>query len=63
MSDIDTFEDFKTCHCVSHDCSNCPARNTGTGALKEIYDQHKMREGWRGVETNADQSAQEQKEI
>ena len=63
MSDIDNFEDFKTCHCVSRDCSKCPNRNTGTGALKEIYDRYKMREDYKGVETNAYPDTQEQKEV
>ena len=33
--------DLRICHCVSHDCSECPMRHTGTsGVLAEIAWRH-----------------------
>lgn len=56
---MEQMEDFIVCHCASKDCTNCPMCNTGTGSLKNIYDNHRTRKELE----NADQNINQRKEI
>ena len=40
---MEELEDFKLCHCASNDCTNCPARHTGTVTLNYIFIQQQIR--------------------
>lgn len=60
---MEQLEDFIVCHCVSKDCTDCPMRNTGTGSLKTIYDNYKIRKELENANQDIDQRKEIQQEV